>query len=100
MTTFDCADPSQCTPARSETTTPLQALALLNDRFMLRQAERFAARVKAEAPRDPVTLAARLAWQREINPAEQQLLREHASEHGLAAVCRVLLNSNEFLYVD
>ena len=100
MTTFDCADPSQCTPVRSETTTPLQALALLNDRFMLRQAERFAARVKAEAPRNPITLAARLAWQRELDYAEELLLREHASEHGLAAVCRALLNSNEFLYVD
>jgi len=100
MTAFDCADPSHCTPVRSETTTPLQALALLNDRFMLRQADRFAARVKAEAPHDPATLAARLAWQREPDLAEQLFLRNHASEHGLAAVCRVLLNSNEFLYVD
>ena len=100
MTSFDCADPSHCTPVRSETTTPLQALALMNDRFMLRQAERFAARVQAEAPRDPVSLAARLAWQREPEPAELRLLRGHAGAHGLAAVCRVLLNSNEFLYVD
>jgi len=100
MTSFDCADPSHCTPVRSETTTPLQALALMNDRFMLRQAERFAARVQAEAPRDPVSLAARLAWQREPEPAELRLLRGHEKEHSLAAVCRVLLNSNEFLYVD
>ena len=100
MTSFDCADPSHCTPVRSETTTPLQALALMNDRFMLRQAERFAARVEREAPRDPVSLAARLAWQREPEPAELLLLREHEEEHGLSAVCRVLLNSNEFLYVD
>jgi hypothetical protein len=100
MTTFDCADPSHCTPARSETTTPLQALALLNDRFMLRQADRFAERVRSEAPHDPVTLAARLAWQREPDPIERRSLRDHAALHGLAAVCRVLLNSSEFLYVD
>ncbi|MDE0914840.1 MAG: DUF1553 domain-containing protein [Planctomycetota bacterium] len=100
MTAFDCADPSHCTPARSESTTPIQALALLNNPFMLRQAERFAARVRAEHPADPVSHAIRLAWQREPDPVEQRLLTEHADQYGLEAACRVLFNSSEFLYVD
>ena len=45
MTTLDCADSSQSTPRRSETLTSLQALSLLNNRFNLVMAERFAERL-------------------------------------------------------
>ena len=64
------------------------------------QVKRFAARVQAEATRDPIAYAVRLAWQREPELTEKLLLSKHATEHGLGAMCRVLLNSNEFLYVD
>ncbi|MCA8951056.1 MAG: DUF1553 domain-containing protein, partial [Planctomycetes bacterium] len=100
MTTFDCADPSICTAVRSETTTPLQALALFNDRFVLRAAEHLAQRAEAEAPDDPIGRAVWLAWQRAPDPDERARLQVHAGAHGLAAVGRVLLNSNEFLHVD
>ncbi len=101
MAAFDCADPSNSTPVRSDTTTPLQALSLLNDRFMLAQAGHFAGRVEAElAGMDPVERAAWLAWQRRPSQDELRLLEGHAEAHGLPALCRVLLNSNEFLYVD
>ncbi|HKB35188.1 MAG TPA: DUF1549 domain-containing protein, partial [Gemmataceae bacterium] len=46
---FDCPDPSVKTPRRSTTTTPLQALALMNNSFVQRQAKHFAARVQREA---------------------------------------------------
>ena len=42
---FDCPDPSTTTPKRAVTTTPLQALALLNNSFVLRMADKFAQRV-------------------------------------------------------
>ena len=101
MSAFDCADPSNSTPVRSDTTTPQQALALLNDRFMLAQAGHLARRAETElAGMDPVQRAAWLAWQRPPTEAEHGLLTAHAGAHGLAALCRVLLNSNEFLYVD
>jgi len=45
---FDCPDPSVKTPRRGVTTTPLQALALMNNSFVQRQAEKLAARVMAE----------------------------------------------------
>src|SRR5213078_452541 len=50
LDSLDCADPNLSTPVRNTTLTALQALALLNDPFMVRQASHFADRVKAEAP--------------------------------------------------
>src|SRR5258706_6877727 len=43
---LDCADPNLNTPVRGTTLTALQALALLNDPFMLKQAELFAERLQ------------------------------------------------------
>jgi hypothetical protein len=99
MTVFDCADPSVQTPVRLETTTPLQALALLHDRFVLAQAERMAARIANEGG-EPIARATALAWQRAPTSDERRILEAHAAAHGLAAVCRVLFNSSEFLHVD
>jgi hypothetical protein len=48
LDTFDCPDPSVTTPRRQVTTTPLQALALWNDEFVLHLADRLAARVQEE----------------------------------------------------
>ena len=47
LESFDCPDPSVKTPRRSVTTTPLQALGLMNNAFVLRQAKYFAERVEA-----------------------------------------------------
>src|SRR5262249_4289538 len=44
METLDCADPSLIVEKRNETLTALQALSLLNNRFMVRMAEHHAAR--------------------------------------------------------
>src|SRR5205823_6903952 len=46
---FDCPESSQRAPRRESTTTPLQALTLLNGPFLVQQAEFFAARVRREA---------------------------------------------------
>ena len=46
MATLDCADPSASVAKRNETLTPLQSLALLNNKFMVRMAEHFAARIE------------------------------------------------------
>lgn len=100
---FDCPDPSAAAPRRAVTTTPLQSLALLNNSFMLRMTESFAARVSAEAPSDVaarVDRALRLTYGRPPRPDETEKLREFVDRHGLAALARALFNSNEFLYVD
>src|SRR5258705_1259277 len=49
---FDCPDPSVKTPRRGVTTTPLQALALMNNSFVLRQATHLADRALRESGGD------------------------------------------------
>ncbi|MCC7419863.1 MAG: DUF1553 domain-containing protein [Planctomycetaceae bacterium] len=107
METLDCADPSLVTPVRQATTTPLQALTLLNNRFMVRQAQRLASRVEAVAgvkavdnPEATVQTAFRLTLGRTPTADELATLARYTQEHGLANACRLLLNLNEFVFVD
>jgi hypothetical protein len=99
---FDAVDPSLSTPKRNDTITPLQALSLWNNRFVLRQCEHLAARIEREADglESQVGRAFRLLCARAPSAAESALLVEHARRHGLASACRVLINSNEFLFVN
>jgi hypothetical protein len=59
---------------------------------------------RAEAAADTLDgrlrLAVLWAWQREPTALESEQLAALARQHGLEAVCRLLLNSNEFLFVD
>jgi mono/diheme cytochrome c family protein len=102
METLDCPDPSLRVEKRNESLTALQALALLNDKFMLRMAEHLAARVekKGGALPDKVAAAHRLALGREPTAEEGRLLLDYARKHGLANACRLILNTNEFSFVD
>jgi hypothetical protein len=102
MDTLDCPDASQFTPARSVSVTALQALAMLNDRFMIRQSEHFAARVAQAHPRleEQVQAAYLLALGRPPSEKELAALTKYAARHGMANACRVLLNSNEFMFVN
>ncbi|MEK6237311.1 MAG: DUF1553 domain-containing protein, partial [Planctomycetales bacterium] len=102
MTSLDCADSSQSVPKRDETVTALQALSLLNNQFMLLMAERFAERVQKESD-DPARQAGRafeLATNRRPTEEELAALVESAERLGMDNVCRVLLNLNEFVFVD
>ncbi len=98
MDSFDCPDPSVATPQRAASNTPVQALTLMNNAFVLRQAGLLAERLRKEAPGKPVELAYRLLFGREPEPAELERDRTFVEKHSLAALCRVLLNSNEFVY--
>jgi hypothetical protein len=99
---FDCPDPSTTSPRRAVTTTPLQALALLNNSFTLRMAERLAVRAEREARGLEASIARiyDLAFNRKPQPEELTEAKTFVAAHGLAALCRVVFNSNEFLYVD
>lgn len=100
---FDCPDPSTKTPQRAVTITPLQALALMNNSFILRMSQRFAERLTREAGNDVAAQIQRgykLAFNRDVDDDELETLRPFVAQHGLAELCRILLNSNEFLYVD
>jgi hypothetical protein len=103
LDTFDCPDPSTATPRRGTTTTPLQALALMNNSFTLRMADHFAERLQKDRPNDvnhQVAKAFELAYGRAANEYESAAAGQFVGQHGLPAFCRVLLNSNGFLYVD
>jgi hypothetical protein len=102
MASMDCADPSQSVPVRNETLTAVQALALMNNPSMVRQAAYFAERVGASAHTVPkqVREGFKLALNRTPTKDELSTLVPYAEEHGLAATCRLILNSNEFVFVD
>jgi hypothetical protein len=99
---LDGADPNASTPKRNQTLTALQALAMLNDAFMLRLAERFAGRLEREAatPEGRVERGFRLAIGRNPTADEAKTLGDYAARHGLPRACRVLFNLNEFVFVD
>ncbi len=103
LDTFDCPDPSVTTPKRAATTTPLQALALMNNALVFTLADDFADRMQREAGQTTaaqVKLVYLVAYGREADEQEVQLASGFVNEHGLASFCRVILNSNEFLYVQ
>lgn len=101
LDSLDCPDPSTAAPRRTVTTTPLQALSLLNSPFVLRMCDSFAARAAISAPdlSGQITWMFRTAYSRP--PTEEQLAAgcELAGQHGLAAVARAIFNSNEFVTV-
>jgi hypothetical protein len=103
LSDYDLPDNAFPTPKRANTTTPLQALTLLNHRFTLDMAAALAAQVAREAPSDldqQVERVFRLCFQRSPTSDEQSATVAMAKSHGLAAVCRALLNANELLFVE
>jgi hypothetical protein len=103
LDTLDCPDPSTTSPRRALTTTPLQALSMLNNAFVLRMADRFAERLKKDAGDDAskqIQRAYELALGRSPSDAEIAQFRPLVERNGLATFCRAIFNSNEFVYVD
>jgi hypothetical protein len=101
MDALDCPDASQFTAARASSVTVLQALAMLNDQFMVRMSEHFARRVAGAGPIEgQVRAAYLLALGREPTPREIERLSGFARRHGMANACRLLLNCNEFLFLN
>jgi hypothetical protein len=116
---FDAADPNQSIDRRLTTTTPTQALYLMNSPFVHRQAEAFAARLDATGDAEPRRIergvemasgfrpdaadrdqcAAFLASYREGLVARGSPT-DQADAQAWAALCRVLLTDNAFLSVD
>ena len=102
MDCLDSADPSQLVAKRNTTLTALQALATLNNPFVLSQCEHFAGRLRtiSNDPNAQIEAAYRLALGRPPTAREKQSLVRHTQRHGLANACRVIFNSTEFVFVD
>ncbi len=117
---FDWAVPAPCCEKRNSSTVTPQALLLMNNAFILNQAETFASRVRSDAGPDvkaQVTRAWQLAFGRtpdaqEIDEAARFVTEQTASfrstpikdnppeQRALALFCQALLSANRFLYVD
>jgi hypothetical protein len=91
---LDCADPSVSVDRRNETLTAPQALALMNNPFIVSMSRHLASR-----SHDAAT-AFRLAFSRPPTDVERAELTAYAEKHGLPATCRVIFNLNEFVFVD
>ncbi|HZU39127.1 MAG TPA: DUF1553 domain-containing protein, partial [Gemmataceae bacterium] len=102
MDAFDCPDGSQVAPVRTASVTALQALALLHDRFLVRQCEHIAEHITQQTshPAKQIAVLYRLLLNRRPTTRETQLVGDYARRHGLANTCRMLLNSNEFMFID
>jgi hypothetical protein len=99
---FDCPDGGQIAPKRSRSTTPLQALNLLNSVFMSQAAGFFADRLEHEQwnkTEDRVDRAFSLAFGRQPSPEELRASTLFIQENDLKLFCRTLLNANEFIYI-
>ncbi|MDE0594452.1 MAG: DUF1553 domain-containing protein [Roseibacillus sp.] len=94
---FDCPDGNQVIPKRNQSTTPLQALNLLNSRFTMQQAEKLAARV-GEGEKG-IREAYEILYGRAANEVEVADALSFVKEYGTVSFCRAMLNTNEFLFV-
>ena len=94
---FDCPDGNQVIPKRSRSTTPLQALNLLNSKFTMQQADKMAGRI-GEGEQG-VRKAYEVLYGRPASEEEVADALEFVKEHGMVSFCRAMLNTNEFLFV-
>ncbi|HEU0174314.1 MAG TPA: PSD1 and planctomycete cytochrome C domain-containing protein [Blastocatellia bacterium] len=116
---FDGADTNATTDSRAQSVTPVQALFLMNSPFMHDQSNHFAVRIGMayDTLRERIDYAFRLAYGRaprleEIREAQQFLRRtrlelqaantpvDQLNQKALASYLRVVMSSNEFLYLD
>jgi len=129
MTTFDFCDTTLPCGRRDVTTVAPQALALLNNEFVHERSAALSRRVATQPGTDSidrVRVAWRLALGRNPRPTEEQAAIAHldqqrkhfaarmssqtksgdvfsssdVDELALASLCHVLINTNEFIYVD
>ena len=99
---FDFPDAGQMRPTRTQSITPMQALNLFNSTFMTRQAQFFAERIQS-MPENTTASQTRnaflIALSRPPTANEQITMEELVKEQGLMQLCRILMNTSEFLYV-
>ncbi len=113
LSQYDMADTDSSCAARFTTTVPTQALGMLNGEFVNEQAERFAERLEHDAPANlnaQMIRGIRLTTSRQ--PAGEEVQQDAAfvkklqgqpgmnAHKALVQYCLLLLNANEFVYLD
>ena len=94
MDTLDFPDLGMLAPSRGFSASALQSLALYNNRFVLHFSSELGRQITTPAG------AVRRILLREPTEDELHDFTAYAQKNSLAALCRVLLNSNEFLFVN
>lgn len=108
LQSLDCPDPSVMMPNRPGTITPIQALSMMNNVFMEKCAQRFAERIGSETDNQSaaqsIIMAYELAFGRQPTKQEMMLaesfINTHGRQAGLEQLCLVLLNTNEFIFIN
>ena len=102
MEALDFPDLGLLSPVRGFSTSSLQALTLYNNDFVLYHSEAIAKRAQAEAEtlEKQASRVVQLVWLRAPTADEQAEFTQFVRTQGLPALCRLLLNSNEFLFID
>ncbi len=107
LQTFDALVCSESVPRRRASVSPLQALAMYNGDLVNEEVEHFADRVqkKSDEARSQIEYAFQLALGRlpsedEANRLVDVLSAANTPRRGLVAVCRILYNMNEFVFID
>ena len=94
MDALDFPDLGMLAPARGFSASALQSLALYNNAFVLHFSDGLGKQIKT-----PTEAVSRI-FLREPTANEAATFTAFAKQHGLAALCRLLINSNEFLFVN
>lgn len=100
---LDCPNPTVSAPIRSQTTTALQSLTLLNDPFIYQQASLMADRLRERFPNElesQIRMVFKQCLLREPMESELRSAKDLVEQAGLDELCRVIFNANEFVYVD
>ncbi len=111
---FDCPEITNSVAARNITTTPTQALTLMNGPFVLHQSAQFASRILKEVGANrakQITRAYRIAFARSPTVDEARSCLQYMGRHpqratsdggneALTDLCHALFNFNEFVYVE
>ena len=102
MESLDFPDLGLLSPTRSFSASSLQALSLYNNDFVLHHAQVMASSIEKNSDSLDLQIirAVRLTWSRDPDAAEQNEFRSFVHNNSLAEFCRLLLNSNEFLFID
>jgi mono/diheme cytochrome c family protein len=109
----DWADPDSSCPARYKTTVPTQALMMLNDAFTQEQSGALAARLRRDCPGDLAAQIRRALYLTTSRPPDEAAVRRDVAfvqdlqtrqkidaKEALKRYCLLLLNTNEFIYLD
>ncbi|MEC7565887.1 MAG: PSD1 and planctomycete cytochrome C domain-containing protein [Planctomycetota bacterium] len=108
LLTFDGTDPILSTPERNTTTTPTQALLMMNNPWILKRANKLADHTRGQHGdqlHSDIQHIHRLLYSREPTEREYKMARDFLAqfdshETGWRDYCHVLLAANEFFYIQ